>query len=105
MAMRRPRVKVAANLAIRRPTKASAAGPSKESKPVIAPIQPKEDIEEPQVANAEEDLPPSEIAEMKRPACKAEQKPVPASSPVAEQSAFKFPSMFITELVARSGAI
>lgn len=89
--MRRPRVKVAANLAIRRPTKASAAGPSKESKPVIAPIQPKEDIEEPQVANAEEDLPPSEIAEMKRPACKAEQKPVPASSPVAEQSAFKFP--------------
>lgn len=104
--MRRPRVKVAANLSIRRPSKApsAAAGSSSssgESKPVITAIQPPVPSEQDDLPRkvevaekAEEmDLSAPEEMEMKRPVCKVEQKPVPIAVPaVAEESAFKFPN-------------
>lgn len=98
--MRRPRVKVAANLAIRRPTKAPAAAASattRETKPAVAPVQAvvsdkEDDVREPQVTEADEAPAPKET-ELKRPVCKVEHKPVSTTpSPVAEQSAFKFPN-------------
>lgn len=104
--MRRPRVKVAANLAIRRPTKAPAAAASattRETKPAVAPVQAvvsdkEDDVREPQVTEADE-APAPKGTELKRPVCKVEHKPVSTTpSPVAEQSAFKFPSMNTAKL-------
>lgn len=99
MAMRRPRIKVAANLSIRRPTKAAASGG--ELKPVVntAPPSPsaraegqEQQVVKPETVVTGEQVHVETEETEKKP---AGLKSVHTPSPVAEQSAFKFPSRII----------
>lgn len=87
--MRRPRIKVAANLSIRRPTKASNSGGEFKPLDSIAP-QPinKEEWRDQQMVKSEAITGEKIDTDTKH---TAGLKPVCTTSPVAEQSAFKFP--------------
>ncbi|XP_065078661.1 uncharacterized protein Bdp1 [Ochlerotatus camptorhynchus] len=94
MAMRRPRIKVAANLSIRRPTKAAAS--SGEFKPVDSTASPtpsdrekqEQQVVKPETVETGEKIHAETLeTEKKQPGL----KPVSTPSPVATQSAFKFP--------------
>lgn len=91
MAMRRPRIKVAANLSIRRPTKAAASG--SDSKPVdssasTTPSGNREKGMEQQVVNSETSITDERMHDEIKP---ASSKPISTPSPVTEETAFKFP--------------
>lgn len=79
---------MAANLAIRRPSRAPAAAPGAESKAEINPIQTSSN----DGREIREQKGVAETEVMKQSVCVAEQKSVSTPAPVAEQSAFKFPN-------------
>lgn len=95
--MRRPRIKVAANLSIRRPTKVATSGG--EYKPVESTAPKHLDREDQQVMKSEtitgdgEKTSTYTVEIEKQP---ASLKAVSTPSPVAEKSAFKFPSRKIS---------